>query len=207
MRPIPTPRWRACLTTASTCGIWMACGWRCPPCNARTTIKESRECKHEHRIGFFAGRAIAAVAGADRHDDPAGPRAAERGGGQRPAGPRRVQRRLCGCGAGAGCRVGGPGGVLGAPPLAAGRAAGGAQGARGGAMSLKHLNVLAEDDDDPMLSAVNLVDVFLVLVVALLTAVAVQSQTSANESVTIIRNAGQPDMEVEIGRASWRERG
>ena len=47
-------------------------------------------------------------------------------------------------------------------------------------MSLRHLNVLAEDDDDPMLSAVNLVDVFLVLVVALLTAVAVQSQTSAN---------------------------
>ena len=65
-------------------------------------------------------------------------------------------------------------------------------------MSLKHLNVLAEDDDDPMLSAVNLVDVFLVLVVALLTAVAVQSQTSANESVTIIRNAGQPDMEVVV---------
>ena len=65
-------------------------------------------------------------------------------------------------------------------------------------MSLRHLNVLAEDDDDPMLSAVNLVDVFLVLVVALLTAVAVQSQTSANESVTIIRNAGQPDMEVVV---------
>ena len=65
-------------------------------------------------------------------------------------------------------------------------------------MTLKHLNVLAEDDDDPMLSAVNLVDVFLVLVVALLTAVAVQTQTSANESVTIIRNAGQPDMEVVV---------
>jgi hypothetical protein len=65
-------------------------------------------------------------------------------------------------------------------------------------MSLRHLSVLAEDDDDPMLSAVNLVDVFLVLVVALLTAVAVQSQTSANESVTIIRNAGQPDMEVVV---------
>ena len=65
-------------------------------------------------------------------------------------------------------------------------------------MSLKHLNVLAEDDDDPMLSAVNLVDVFLVLGVALLTAVAVQTQTSANESVTIIRNAGQPDMEVVV---------
>ena len=36
------------------------------------------------------------------------------------------------------------------------------------------------------------------LVVALLTAVAVQTQTSANESVTIIRNAGQPDMEVVV---------
>jgi len=65
-------------------------------------------------------------------------------------------------------------------------------------MTLKHLSVLAEDDDDPMLSAVNLVDVFLVLVVALLTAVAVQTQTSANESVTIIRNPGQPDMEVVV---------
>ena len=51
---------------------------------------------------------------------------------------------------------------------------------------MRHLNVLAEDDDDPMLSAVNLVDVFLVLVVALLTAVAVQTQTSAHESVTIL---------------------
>jgi hypothetical protein len=65
-------------------------------------------------------------------------------------------------------------------------------------MTLRHLNVLAEDDDDPMLSAVNLVDVFLVLVVALLTAVAVQTQTSANERITIIRNPGQPDMEVVV---------
>ncbi|ODS64192.1 MAG: hypothetical protein ABS37_10605 [Acidovorax sp. SCN 65-108] len=65
-------------------------------------------------------------------------------------------------------------------------------------MTLKHLNVLAEDDDDPMLSAVNLVDVFLVLVVALLTAVAVQTQTSANESVTIIRNAGVREQGKEV---------
>lgn len=71
-------------------------------------------------------------------------------------------------------------------------------------MSLRHLNVLAEEDDDPMLSAVNLVDVFLVLVVALLTAVAVQAQTGANESVTVIRNAGQPDMEVVV-REQGRE--
>jgi len=65
-------------------------------------------------------------------------------------------------------------------------------------MSFKHLHVLAEDDDDPMLSAVNLVDVFLVLVVALLTAVAAQTQTHAQDNVTIIRNPGQPNMEVVV---------
>ncbi|MFN3416892.1 MAG: DUF2149 domain-containing protein [Caldimonas sp.] len=40
-------------------------------------------------------------------------------------------------------------------------------------MSLRHLKVFDEDDDDPMLSAINLVDVFLVLVVALMIAVSV----------------------------------
>jgi hypothetical protein len=67
-------------------------------------------------------------------------------------------------------------------------------------MSLKHFHVLQEDDDDPMLSAVNLVDVFLVLVVALLTAVAAQSQTSAasQDKVTIIKNEGQPNMEIIV---------
>lgn len=65
-------------------------------------------------------------------------------------------------------------------------------------MSFKHIHVMAEDDDDPMLSAVNLVDVFLVLVVALLAAVAVQSQGNAQHSVTVIRNPGQPDMEIVV---------
>ncbi|MEJ5897315.1 DUF2149 domain-containing protein [Aquabacterium sp. G14] len=66
-------------------------------------------------------------------------------------------------------------------------------------MSLKHIHLLAEDDDDPMLSAVNLVDVFLVLVVALLTAVAAQSSSvTAEDRVTIIKNAGSPDMEVIV---------
>lgn len=65
-------------------------------------------------------------------------------------------------------------------------------------MSSQHISILAEDDDDPMLSAVNLVDVFLVLVVALMTAVAVRSQESAQDNVTIIRNAGKPDMEVVV---------
>lgn len=71
-------------------------------------------------------------------------------------------------------------------------------------MSLKHLSVLGDDDDDPMLSAVNLVDVFLVLVVALLTAVAAQTSHAADESVTIVRNAGKPDMEI-IVRENGRE--
>lgn len=62
---------------------------------------------------------------------------------------------------------------------------------------MKHLSVLAEEEDDPMLSAINLIDVFLVLVVALLTAVAVQSQ-STDGAVTSVRNPGQPDMELTI---------
>ena len=38
-------------------------------------------------------------------------------------------------------------------------------------MTLRHLKGVDEEDDDPMLSAINLVDVFLVLVVALMIAV------------------------------------
>lgn len=76
-------------------------------------------------------------------------------------------------------------------------------GNQGGKPAMKHLSVLAEDDDDPMLSAVNLVDVFLVLVVALLTAVAVQSQ-SAPAGATRIVNPGQADMEIVV-REQGRE--
>ncbi len=71
-------------------------------------------------------------------------------------------------------------------------------------MSFKHLSLLQEDDDDPMLSAVNLVDVFLVLVVALLTAVAAQGSASPQDKVTIVRNEGRPDMEI-IVREDGRE--
>lgn len=63
---------------------------------------------------------------------------------------------------------------------------------------MRHLSILGEEDDDPMLSAVNLVDVFLVLVVALLTAVALQQQAAADESVTIIKRPGEPDMEIVV---------
>jgi len=60
------------------------------------------------------------------------------------------------------------------------------------------LQILHEDDDDPMLSAVNLVDVFLVLVVALMTAVAAQKQAVLPEGATVVRNAGRPDMEIVV---------
>jgi len=63
---------------------------------------------------------------------------------------------------------------------------------------VRHLSILGEEDDDPMLSAVNLVDVFLVLVVALLTAVALQQQAAADENVTVIKRPGEPDMEIVV---------
>ncbi|MGE5866936.1 MAG: DUF2149 domain-containing protein [Rhizobacter sp.] len=55
------------------------------------------------------------------------------------------------------------------------------------------------EDDDPIHSVVNLIDVFLVIIAALLLAVANNplSPFSA-ESVTVIRNPGQPDMEMII---------
>lgn len=64
----------------------------------------------------------------------------------------------------------------------------------------RRLSILVEDDDDPMLSAVNLVDVFLVLIVALLTAVALQQQTArqSHPDETVIRNAGTPQMEIIV---------
>jgi hypothetical protein len=62
---------------------------------------------------------------------------------------------------------------------------------------------LADDEDDPMLSAVNLVDVFLVLVVALLTAVVLQSPAGTGEAVRV-RHAGEPGMELVL-REQGRE--
>jgi hypothetical protein len=64
-------------------------------------------------------------------------------------------------------------------------------------------HALADDEDDPMLSAVNLVDVFLVLVVALLTAVVLQSPAGTGEAVRV-RHAGEPGMELVL-REQGRE--
>jgi hypothetical protein len=60
------------------------------------------------------------------------------------------------------------------------------------------LDILGEDDDDPMLSAVNLVDVFLVLVVALLTAVAAQSSRPQAAEATPVTKAGEAEMELVV---------
>jgi hypothetical protein len=55
------------------------------------------------------------------------------------------------------------------------------------------------EDDDPILSVVNLIDVFLVIIAALLLAVAQNPMNVfARESVTVIKNPGQPDMEVLV---------
>ena len=71
---------------------------------------------------------------------------------------------------------------------------------------------LTEDmeTDDPILSLVNLIDVFLVIIAALLLAVANTPLNSfSQDKLTIIRNAGQPDMEIIIkdGRKIERYQG
>jgi len=66
------------------------------------------------------------------------------------------------------------------------------------------------DSDDPILSVVNLIDVFLVIIAALLLAVA-QSPLSAlgpfgADKVTVIRNPGAADMEIIIKDGNKVER-
>lgn len=60
---------------------------------------------------------------------------------------------------------------------------------------------LSSDDegDDPILSVVNLIDVFLVIIAALLLAVANSAVNPFSaDNVTVIKNAGRPDMEVIV---------
>jgi hypothetical protein len=55
------------------------------------------------------------------------------------------------------------------------------------------------EDDDPVLSVVNLIDVFLVIIAALLLAVANNPVNPFSaDDVTVIRNAGRPDMEMIV---------
>ena len=55
------------------------------------------------------------------------------------------------------------------------------------------------ETDDPILSVVNLIDVFLVIIAALLLAVANSAVNPfGSESVTVIKSPGQPSMEVTV---------
>lgn len=55
------------------------------------------------------------------------------------------------------------------------------------------------DVDDPILSVVNLIDVFLVIIAALLLAISSSPLNPfVQADVTIIKNPGQPDMEMVI---------
>jgi hypothetical protein len=62
------------------------------------------------------------------------------------------------------------------------------------------LRILDEDDDDPVLSTINLIDVFLVVIGMLLIAVINNPMNpfaqSPNDKITIIRNEGKPNMEI-----------
>ncbi|GMU44299.1 MAG: DUF2149 domain-containing protein [Xanthomonadales bacterium] len=64
---------------------------------------------------------------------------------------------------------------------------------------MSRLRLLDDAEDDPILSVVNLIDVFLVLVAALLLAMA-QSPLAAiaDADYTLVRNPGEPDMQVIV---------
>lgn len=63
------------------------------------------------------------------------------------------------------------------------------------------------EGDDPLLSVINLIDVFLVLIAALLLTVASNPLNPyARDKITVIRNAGQADMEIITRDGSKIER-
>ena len=61
-------------------------------------------------------------------------------------------------------------------------------------------DILSEgDEDDPILSVVNIVDVFLVVIAVLLIAMVENPLNAfATQDVVVIRNAGKPDMELLV---------
>lgn len=62
------------------------------------------------------------------------------------------------------------------------------------------MRLLDEDEElNPIISAVNLVDVFLVVIAALLIAIAQNPlNVFSSDSVTVVKNAGQDNMEVWV---------
>ncbi|MFT3720443.1 DUF2149 domain-containing protein [Pseudorhodoferax sp.] len=68
----------------------------------------------------------------------------------------------------------------------------------------KPLNILDDDDgDDPILSVVNIVDVFLVIIAVLLIAVIENPLNPfATRDAIVIRNPGQADMEMVVKKGN-----
>ncbi len=63
----------------------------------------------------------------------------------------------------------------------------------------RRINILDDDDDDPVLSAINLVDVFLVAIAILMIAVIKDpSRELLRGEVTIIQDAGKPTMKILV---------
>lgn len=62
------------------------------------------------------------------------------------------------------------------------------------------LNILGEEDsDDPILSVVNLIDVFLVIIAVLLIVIVENPLNPfSDDNVTVVKNPGQPNMEIII---------
>ena len=73
-------------------------------------------------------------------------------------------------------------------------------------MSLKLLH--EPETEDPILSVVNLIDIFLVIIAALLITVAQNPLLSpfAKKDVTVITDAGQPNMEIVVKKGEKVER-
>ena len=67
-------------------------------------------------------------------------------------------------------------------------------------MSKRQFSILSSldgDDDDPVLSTINLIDVFMVVIGMLMIAVINNPMNPfAQDKVTVIRNEGQPNMEI-----------
>lgn len=71
-------------------------------------------------------------------------------------------------------------------------------------MSLRLMDDL--EADDPILSVVNLIDVFLVIIAALLLAVANNPMNPFSaDNVTVIKNPGQPNMEMIVKKGEQIE--
>lgn len=73
-------------------------------------------------------------------------------------------------------------------------------------MSLKLLH--EADSDDPILSVVNIIDIFLVIIAALLITVAQNPllNTFSQRDVTVITDAGKPTMEMVVKKGEKIER-